>query len=59
MITYLTEYAYFTNKQYSDEASRQHVLMHWNAMNTTERAVLDMIPRYSVLLFKLPNRKKS
>ena len=48
MITYLTEYAYFTNKQDLDEASRQHVLMHWNSMNHTERAVLDMIRRYSV-----------
>ena len=48
MITYLTEYAHFTNKHDLDEATRQHVLAHWNAMNHTERAVLDMIRRYSV-----------
>ncbi len=48
MTTYLTEYAYFTNKQDLDMTARQHVLAHWNAMNHTERAVLDMIRRYSV-----------
>ena len=48
MTTYLTEYAHFTNKQDLDEASRQHVLAHWDSMNQTERAVLDMIRRYSV-----------
>ena len=48
MITDLATYAHFTNTHDMDEAARQHVLMHWNAMNTTERAVLDMIRRYSV-----------
>ncbi len=48
MITYLTEYAHFTNTQDLDLATRQHVLAHWNAINPTERAVLDMIRRYSV-----------
>ena len=48
MITNLATYAHFTNTHDMDEAARQHVLMHWNAMNTTERAVLDMIRRYSV-----------
>ena len=48
MITYLTDYAHFTNKQDLDAATRQHVLAHWDSMNTTERAVLDMIRRYSV-----------
>jgi len=48
MTTYLSEYAHFTNKYDLDAATRQHVLTHWNAMNQTERAVLDMIRRYSV-----------
>ncbi|KAA0955516.1 hypothetical protein FQ087_12975 [Sporosarcina sp. ANT_H38] len=48
MTTYLSEYAHFTNKRDLDVATRQHVLAHWNAMNQTERAVLDMIRRYSV-----------
>ncbi|MER2090886.1 MAG: helix-turn-helix domain-containing protein [Sporosarcina sp.] len=48
MKTYLSNYAHFTNKQDLDAATRQHVLTHWNEMNQTERAVLDMIRRYSV-----------
>ncbi|CAM3040628.1 helix-turn-helix domain-containing protein [Filibacter tadaridae] len=48
MKTYLTEHAHFTNTKDLDQATRQHVLAHWNAMNKTERAVLDMIRRYSV-----------
>ncbi|CAM3273746.1 helix-turn-helix domain-containing protein [Filibacter tadaridae] len=48
MKTYLTEHAYFTNTKDLDEATRQHVLVNWDAMNKTERAVLDMIRRYSV-----------
>ena len=48
MITNLAEYAHFTNTHDMDEAARQHVLAHWNTMNHTERAVLDMIRRYSV-----------
>ena len=48
MTTYLTEYAHFTNKHDLDAATRQHVLTNWNDMNQTERAVLDMIRRYSV-----------
>ncbi|MHA6261437.1 helix-turn-helix domain-containing protein [Sporosarcina sp. CAU 1771] len=48
MTTYLSEYAYFTDKNELDAATRQHVLTHWNAMNPTDRAVLDMIRRYSV-----------
>ena len=48
MKTYLTAYAHFKNTNDLDEASRQHVLANWNAMNKTERTVLDMIRRYSV-----------
>lgn len=48
MTTYLTQYAYFTNKEDLDNATKQHVMAHWDAMNSTERAVLDMIRRYSV-----------
>ncbi|MBO0589069.1 helix-turn-helix domain-containing protein [Sporosarcina sp. E16_8] len=48
MTTYLSEYAHFTNNNDLDAATRQHVFTHWNAMNQTERAVLEMIRRYSV-----------
>jgi len=48
MKTYLTERAHFTNKEEMDNAADKHVLTNWNAMNRTDRAVLDMIRRYSV-----------
>ncbi|MFJ7935262.1 hypothetical protein [Sporosarcina sp. NPDC096371] len=48
MTTYLTDYAYFTNKDDMDEAAKLHISAHWNCMNNTDRAVLDMIRRYSV-----------
>ena len=48
MTTYLSEYAYFTNKNDMDEAAKQHVAANWNELNTTERTVLDLIRRYSV-----------
>jgi hypothetical protein len=48
MTTYLISYSHFTNKHDMDEAARCHVIEHWNEMNATDRAVLDMIRRYSV-----------
>ena len=48
MTTNLADYAHFTNKDDMDKASKEHIAAHWNAMNDTERAVLDMIRRYSV-----------
>ncbi|WP_342508575.1 hypothetical protein [Sporosarcina sp. FSL K6-2383] len=48
MTTYLKDYSHFTNTQDMDEAARRHVLANWNEMNDTDRAVLDMIRRYSV-----------
>ena len=48
MTNYLTDYAYFTNKHDLDEAARQHKQANWNAMNNTDRDVLDTIRRYSV-----------
>ncbi|WP_318615995.1 helix-turn-helix domain-containing protein [Sporosarcina sp. YIM B06819] len=48
MTTYLRDFAHFANTQDMDEATRRHVIEHWNEMNPTDRAVLDMIRRYSV-----------
>ncbi|WP_342514639.1 helix-turn-helix domain-containing protein [Sporosarcina sp. FSL K6-1522] len=48
MTIYLKDYAHFTNTQDMDEAARRHVLAHWNEMNDTDRAVLEVIRRYSV-----------
>ncbi|WP_342506117.1 helix-turn-helix domain-containing protein [Sporosarcina sp. FSL K6-2383] len=48
MTTYLKAYAHFTNAQDMDEATRRHVNKNWSEMNPTDRAVLDMIRRYSV-----------
>lgn len=48
MTTYLTDYAHFTNKDDMDQAVKQHISANWNAMNDTDRAVLDMIRCYSV-----------
>ncbi|WP_342506945.1 helix-turn-helix domain-containing protein [Sporosarcina sp. FSL K6-2383] len=48
MTTYLKDYAHFTNKDEMDEAARRHVIANWNEMNDTDRAVLDLIRRYSV-----------
>ncbi len=48
MTTYLKAYSHFTNTNDMDEAARLHVIKNWNEMNPTDRAVLDMIRRYSV-----------
>ena len=48
MTNYLTDYAYFTNKFDLDEAATKHRNEHWQAMNNTDRDVLDVIRRYSV-----------
>ncbi|MBY0221608.1 hypothetical protein [Sporosarcina aquimarina] len=48
MTHYLSQYAKFQNKIEMDTAARKHVDLHWNAMNKTDRAVLDMIRCYSV-----------
>ena len=48
MTTYLADYAHFTNKDDMDQAVKQHIAAHWNAMNNTDRAVLDLIRCYSV-----------
>ncbi|NYF23583.1 hypothetical protein [Sporosarcina sp. JAI121] len=48
MTTYLTEYAKFTDKHDMDEAAKRHIAANWNEMNATDRAVLDLIRRYSV-----------
>ncbi|WP_153732384.1 hypothetical protein [Sporosarcina obsidiansis] len=48
MTHYLSNYAKFQNKTEMDTAARQHVDMHWHAMNKTDRAILEMIRCYSV-----------
>lgn len=48
MTNYLIDYAYFTNKFDLDKAASQHKHEHWQAMNQTDRDVLDVIRRYSV-----------
>lgn len=48
MTNYLTNYAYFANKFDLDEAASHHRAEHWQAMNKTDRAVLDIIRQYSV-----------
>lgn len=48
MTHYLTNYAYFTNKFDMDRAASAHRAKHWEKMNKTDRAVLDVIRQYSV-----------
>ncbi len=48
MTNYLTKFAYFTNKFDLDKAATAYKNEHWQAMNKTDRAVLDVIRRYSV-----------
>ncbi|REB08557.1 hypothetical protein DVB69_05315 [Sporosarcina sp. BI001-red] len=48
MTHYLSRYANFNTKEEMDAAARLHVDIHWNAMNKTDRAVLEMIRCYSV-----------
>lgn len=48
MTHYLTKYAHFTNKFDLDKAASAHKNEHWQAMNHTDRDVLDVIRRYSV-----------
>jgi len=45
---YLSSYAKFTDKYEMDEAANRHLSANWNDLNGTDRAVLDMIRRYSV-----------
>ncbi|WP_255415299.1 hypothetical protein [Sporosarcina sp. BI001-red] len=40
---YLYNYANFNSKEEMDAAARQHVGIHWNMMNKTDCAVLEMI----------------
>lgn len=47
MTTYLADYSNFTNKKDLEEAAWQHKKANWYEMNETDRAVLDMIRRYS------------
>ncbi|MEK4025917.1 hypothetical protein [Sporosarcina sp. FSL W7-1283] len=49
MTHYLSQYAKFQNKIEMDAAARQHIDLHWNAINKTDRAVLEMIRCYSVI----------
>ncbi|PIC63447.1 hypothetical protein CSV79_11675 [Sporosarcina sp. P13] len=48
MTHYLSTYAKFTTKEQMDVAARKHLDIHFNAMNKTDRAVLEMIRCYSV-----------
>lgn len=48
MTTYLPNYAHFKSKEEMDHAAKQHVSANWNELNDTERAVLDLLRRYSV-----------
>ncbi|MDV6379504.1 DeoR family transcriptional regulator, partial [Sporosarcina sp. GW1-11] len=48
MTHYLSTYAKFANKEQLDAAARKHSDIHYNAMNKTDRAVLEMIRCYSV-----------
>lgn len=48
MTHYLMNYAYFINKFDLDRAASLHRAEHWQAMNDTDRAVLDVIRQYSV-----------
>ncbi|MDW0110717.1 DeoR family transcriptional regulator [Sporosarcina aquimarina] len=48
MTHYLSSYVNFKTKEEMDAAARIHTDIHWNAMNKTDRAVLEMIRCYSV-----------
>lgn len=48
MTHYLSPHAKFTNVEAMDTAAHQHADIHYNAMNKTDRAVLEMIRCYSV-----------
>lgn len=48
MTNYLIKYAYFTNKFDMDKAASKHRAENWQAMNHTDRTVLDVIRQYSV-----------
>ncbi|GKV65879.1 MULTISPECIES: hypothetical protein [unclassified Sporosarcina] len=48
MTHYLSKFAKFENKNEMDAAARKHADIHWNTMNKTDRAVLEMIRCYSV-----------
>lgn len=48
MTHYLAGYANFDTKQEMDAAARRHLDIHWNAVNKTDRAILEMIRCYSV-----------
>ena len=44
---YLTKYAHFASKEALDEATNKHLARHWNDLNPTDRAVLQLIRQYS------------
>lgn len=48
MTTYLADFSNFKSKEEMDKASNQHVAANRNQLNQTDKAVLDMIRRYSV-----------
>ncbi len=60
MTHYLSSYAKFSSKEVMDAAARMHLDIHWNKVNKTDRAVLEMIRCYSVkyLAAHLNHRKE-
>ncbi|REB07114.1 hypothetical protein DVB69_09665 [Sporosarcina sp. BI001-red] len=48
MTHYLSQYAKFTSKEAMDFSARQHLDTHWNQLNKTDRAILEIIRCYSV-----------
>lgn len=48
MTHYLKQYAYFTNKFDLDHTVTLHKEANWEAMNNTDRAILDILRQYSV-----------
>lgn len=44
---YLTKHAHFASKEALDEATNKHTARHWNDLNQTDRAVLQLIRQYS------------
>jgi len=49
MTNYLADYANFKNKYLMDEAANFHISTNSNNLNDTDRAVFDMIRRYSLI----------
>ncbi|WP_025783449.1 hypothetical protein [Sporosarcina sp. D27] len=48
MTHYLSRYAQFETKEEMDPAAGQHLDIHWNQLNKTDRAILEMIRYCSV-----------